>query len=146
MPLSARQLLVSIIAIAAIACSKSSTSDADRPPTMVGSWIGVDNSSGDVVHPDPIVLSLASDGSALFTRRKGGVTTAPVDSSVRFAKWRVSTDPATQANLLCLQATEVGTPSCDPILAHGADSLVLGFRNLASVVGGRIPTVLHRSR
>lgn len=143
MPLSARQLLVSVTAIVAIACS---TSNTDQPSTMVGSWMGVDNSSGDVVHPDPIVLTLASEGSALFTRRKGGVTTAPVDSSVRFARWRVSKDPVTQGALLCLHATDVGTPSCDPILAHGADSLVLGLRSLSSVVGGRVPTVLRRSR
>jgi hypothetical protein len=58
----------------------------------------------------------------------------------------VSKDPVTQGALLCLHATDVGTPSCDPILAHGADSLVLGLRSLSSVVGGRVPTVLRRSR
>jgi hypothetical protein len=137
---------MALTAVAAIACTKSSTSNGDRPAALVGSWMGVDNSAGNVVNPDPIVLTLAPDGSALFSRRKGGVTTTPMDSTVRFARWRVSTDPATKSVLLCLQTTEAGTPSCDPIVAQGADSLVLAFRNLSSVLGGRIPTVLRRSR
>ena len=146
MPLSTRQLAIAVAATFAIACSNSGTSDAARPGQLVGSWMGVDNSAGNVVNPDPIVLTLAPDGSALFSRRKGGVATPPMDSTVRFARWRVTTDPATKAVLLCLQATDTGTPSCDPIVAQGGDSLVLAFRNLSSVLGGRIPTVLRRSR
>jgi hypothetical protein len=146
MRLNVRQVSMATAAVLGIACSKSGTSDAERPATLVGSWMGVDNSGGDVVNPDPIVLTLAPDGSALFSRRKGGVATAPMDSTVRFARWRVSIDPATKAVLLCLQATDAGTPSCDPIVAQAGDSLVLALRNLSSVLGGRIPTVLRRSR
>lgn len=146
MPLRTRQLVIAAaLAAAALACTKSGA-DGERPAALVGSWIGVDASTGDVVHPDPIVLTLAPDGSALFSRRKGGVTTPPMDSTVRFARWKVATDATTKAPMLCLQTTDASAASCDPIVAQGADSLVLGLRNLSSVLGGRISTVLHRSR
>ena len=135
--------LVACLAASLTACGETQDVDAERPSSLIGSWVGRGDGGALAAAEDSIALTLAADASA-DVRRWASPPAAHFDSTAHYALWKLTGASHDGGGSICLHLPATGANDCIPIRARAGDSMRLAFPSRPSAPGSVVDVTLHR--